>query len=101
MTPHVRLRYNMREAAKSLDIQGEMHRDIVALLKWKGFRVGEIVVNDRLRTNGCSNMAQQRRFVARLIWYISGSFISIHSDHCIFSVTFLCVIRHWFYFNLL
>jgi glycosyltransferase involved in cell wall biosynthesis len=48
------LRAYTREAAKSLDIQGEMHRYIVALLKWKGFSICEIVVNDRPRENGVS-----------------------------------------------
>jgi len=48
------LRIYTREAAKSLDIGGEMHRYILALLKWKGFRIGEIVVNDRARVHGVS-----------------------------------------------
>lgn len=42
------------EAAKSLDIGGEMHRYILALLGWKGFHIGEIVVNDRRRMHGKS-----------------------------------------------
>ena len=29
-----------------------MHRYILAILKWKGFKIGEVVVNDRPRTNG-------------------------------------------------
>jgi hypothetical protein len=43
-----------REAVKSLDIGGEMHRYILALLRWKGFRIGEVVVNDRARVHGVS-----------------------------------------------
>lgn len=41
-------------AVKSLDIGGEMHRYILALLRWKGFRIGEVVVNDRARAFGVS-----------------------------------------------
>lgn len=68
------LRVYTREAAKSLDIQGEMHRYIVALLKWKGFRVGEIVVNDRLRTNGVSKYGPSKAIRGMIdliyIWFI-------------------------------
>ena len=46
------LRVYRKEAAKSLDLWGEMHRYILALLRWKGFTIGEVVVNHRSRTNG-------------------------------------------------
>ncbi|MDP3987149.1 MAG: glycosyltransferase [Nanoarchaeota archaeon] len=46
------LRAYRKEAVKSLDLQGEMHRYILALLRWKGFRIGELVVNHRPRING-------------------------------------------------
>ncbi|MEY4747008.1 MAG: hypothetical protein RLZZ416_57 [Candidatus Parcubacteria bacterium] len=48
------LRVYRAAAVKSLDIGGEMHRFILALLKWKGFRIGEMVVNHRPRVNGVS-----------------------------------------------
>ncbi len=48
------LRVYRREAVKSLDIGGEMHRYILAILKWKGFRIGEVVVNHRARVFGVS-----------------------------------------------
>jgi len=48
------LRVYTREAVQSLDIGGEMHRYILALLKWKGFRIGEAVVEDRVRVYGKS-----------------------------------------------
>lgn len=48
------LRVYSREAAKSLDLQGEMHRYILALLKWKGFKIGEVEVNHRPREHGKS-----------------------------------------------
>ena len=49
------LRVYTKEATECLDIGGEMHRYILAILKWKGFRIGEVVVNHRPRTVGKSN----------------------------------------------
>jgi glycosyltransferase involved in cell wall biosynthesis len=48
------LRVYRRAAIESLDLQGEMHRYILALLRWKGFRIGELAVNDRPRIGGTS-----------------------------------------------
>lgn len=48
------LRVYRRAAIESLDLQGEMHRYILALLRWKGFRIGELPVNDRPRNGGVS-----------------------------------------------
>ena len=49
------LRVYKKEAIKTLDLQGEMHRYILALLRWKGFKIGEVVVNHRPRINGKTN----------------------------------------------
>jgi len=69
------LRAYTKEAAKSLDIQGEMHRYILALLRWKGFRIGEIVVNDRRREHGVSKYGYSKAvkgFIDLLyIWFIN------------------------------
>lgn len=46
------LRVYRKKAVKSLDLQGEMHRYILALLKWKGFKIGEMIVNHRVRNAG-------------------------------------------------
>ena len=46
------LRVYKKGVVKTLDIGGEMHRYILALLRWKGFKIGEVVVNHRPRTNG-------------------------------------------------
>lgn len=46
------LRIYTRQAVSTLDLWGEMHRYIIALLKWKGFRVGEMKVNHRPRGSG-------------------------------------------------
>ncbi len=63
-----------KEAVKSLDLQGEMHRYILALLRWKGFTIGEVVVNDRARVYGKSayNITKAVRGLIDLlfIWFI-------------------------------
>ena len=68
------LRAYKKEAVKGLDIGGEMHRYILALLRWKGFRIGEVVVNDRQRTHGKSkyNYTKAVRGTIDLIyiWFI-------------------------------
>lgn len=46
------LRVYRKGVVNSLDIGGEMHRYIVALLRWKGFKIGELKVNHRARING-------------------------------------------------
>jgi glycosyltransferase involved in cell wall biosynthesis len=48
------LRVYRRVAIETLDLQGEMHRYILALLRWQGFRIGELAVNDRARLTGKS-----------------------------------------------
>lgn len=40
------------EALKDLELYGEMHRYITALLTWKGFKVGEMVVRHNARQFG-------------------------------------------------
>ncbi len=68
------LRVYTRDAAKSLDIGGEMHRYILALLRWKGFRIGEAEVHHRARENGYSkygNGKAARGFIDLVyIWFI-------------------------------
>jgi glycosyltransferase involved in cell wall biosynthesis len=68
------LRAYTHEAVKTLDIQGEMHRYILALLKWKGFRIGEVVVSDRARVFGTSKYGiskSVRGFIDLMyIWFI-------------------------------
>ena len=46
------LRVYRKEAIKSLDLWGEMHRYVTQLLKLKGFRVGELEINHRPRIHG-------------------------------------------------
>lgn len=46
------LKVYRRECFKGVNLYGEQHRFIPALLKIKGFKIGEIVVNHRARTAG-------------------------------------------------
>jgi len=68
------LRVYRKEAVKSLDLQGEMHRYILALLHWKGFKIGEVIVNDRARVHGVSKYGMSkavRGFIDLIyIWFI-------------------------------
>lgn len=62
------------DTVKSLDIGGEMHRYILALLRWKGYRIGEVIVNDRARQYGVSkyNYSKAVRGLIDLVyvWFI-------------------------------
>ncbi len=46
------LRIYKREFIEDLELWGEMHRYIIALLKWRGAKIGEMVVNHRPRIHG-------------------------------------------------
>jgi glycosyltransferase involved in cell wall biosynthesis len=46
------LKIYRREALEDLELYGEMHRYITALLSWKGFTVGEMVVRHHPRRHG-------------------------------------------------
>ena len=68
------LRVYTRDAALSLDLMGEMHRYILALLRWKGFTIGEVVVHDRRRVHGVSKYGYGkavRGFIDLLyVWFL-------------------------------
>src|SRR3972149_864336 len=44
-----------RECFEDVDLHGEMHRYIHAVLKWRGFKIGEVKVNHRPRSSGKSH----------------------------------------------
>jgi len=46
------LRAYKRECVKDLELYGELHRYIPALLLWKGYKIGEVKVNHRPRIHG-------------------------------------------------
>ena len=49
------------EALEELELYGEMHRYITALLAWKGFKVGEIVVAHHPRKYGQTNYSIRKK----------------------------------------
>ena len=69
------LRAYRKEAAKSLDLWGEMHRYILALLRWKGFTIGEVVVNHRPRTSGKTKYNYKKSYKGFIdliyIWFLN------------------------------
>jgi glycosyltransferase involved in cell wall biosynthesis len=46
------LRTYVKESTESLELYGELHRYIPAMLSWKGYRIGEIKTNHRERKYG-------------------------------------------------
>lgn len=56
------LKVYRRKALEQLDLYGEMHRFIPALLSWSGARIGETVVTHRPRTAGKSKYGIGRTF---------------------------------------
>lgn len=56
------LKIYRKECFDYINLYGEMHRFIPALLKIKGFRVGEVVVNHRPRTAGVTKYNWKRTF---------------------------------------
>lgn len=56
------LKVYKRECFAGMNLYGEQHRFIPALLKIKGFTVGEVVVNHRARTSGKTKYNWKRTF---------------------------------------
>lgn len=55
------LKIYRREALQDLELYGEMHRYITALLSWKGFKVGEMVVRHHPRQHGRTNYSIRKK----------------------------------------
>ncbi len=56
------LKVYKREVFEGLDMYGEMHRYLVAILRWRGFSVGEIVVKHEPRKSGTSSYNWSKMF---------------------------------------
>lgn len=54
------LRIYKREATRDIELFGELHRYIPAMLLWKGYRIGEIKTNHRQRVSGKSKYNWKR-----------------------------------------
>lgn len=55
------LKIYRKEALADLELYGEMHRYITALLSWKGFRVGEAVVRHHARKHGKTKYSVKKK----------------------------------------
>lgn len=55
------LKVYRKEALQDLELYGEMHRYITALLSWKGFRVGELPVRHHARKYGSTNYTIKKK----------------------------------------
>lgn len=55
------LKIYKKEALEDLELYGEMHRYITALLTWKGFKVGEMVVKHHPRKHGQTNYSIRKK----------------------------------------
>jgi glycosyltransferase involved in cell wall biosynthesis len=68
------LRVYKKSAVKSLDIGGEMHRYILSILRWKGFKIDEVIVNHRARNAGVTKYGYNkavRGFIDLIyVWFI-------------------------------
>jgi len=49
-----------KEVVKNIEIYGELHRNIPALAKWKGYKIGEIKVKHHPRKHGVSKYGIER-----------------------------------------
>ena len=49
-----------QEVVKNIEIYGELHRNIPALAKWKGYKIGEIKVQHHPRKHGVSKYGIER-----------------------------------------
>lgn len=67
------LKVYKRKCFDKVDLYGEMHRFMPALLKLKGYKIGEIVVNHRPRTAGVTKYSWHRTIKGLLdmisIWF--------------------------------
>ncbi|PIT97765.1 MAG: glycosyltransferase [Candidatus Andersenbacteria bacterium CG10_big_fil_rev_8_21_14_0_10_54_11] len=55
------LKIYKKEALEDLELYGEMHRYITALLSWKGFKVGEIAVRHHPRRSGRTKYSVRKK----------------------------------------
>lgn len=56
------LRVYRRRVIDELELWGEMHRYIVAVLRWRGARIGELKVNHNSRVNGSTKYSWNKAY---------------------------------------
>lgn len=99
-----------RECFENLDLYGEMHRYIVAILKWRGFRITEVVTKHDSRRYGKSSYNWTKAFRGFvdmwLIWFlkkysdrplhlfgVSGLFLGFIGTFILFILGFLRLLK--------
>jgi glycosyltransferase involved in cell wall biosynthesis len=60
-----------RECFYNVDLQGDMHRFIPAVLRWDGFKITEVPVNHRPRVSGSSKYNNWKRVIKVVVDMIS------------------------------
>lgn len=69
------LRVYKKKCVDSINLQGEMHRYIIPILRWKGFSIGEEKVNHRPRIHGKSKYGISKCFRGFIdliyVWFIN------------------------------
>lgn len=87
------LKVYKKECFQTLSLYGEMHRFIPALLKIKGFRVGEIVVNHRPRLKGQTKYGINRTFKGFIdilsVWFWNK--YAVRPLHLLGGIGLLCI----------
>src|SRR3989344_3527021 len=88
------LKVYRKEALEDLELYGEMHRYITALLAWKGFRVGEMVVRHHARKYGSTNYTIKKKLKGFLDLLIVKFWIqySARPMHFFGSIGAVCII---------
>ncbi len=88
------LKVYRKEALQDLELYGEMHRYITALLAWKGFRVGEMVVRHHARQYGSTNYTIKKKLKGFLDLLIVKFWIqySARPMHFFGSIGAVCII---------
>jgi len=108
------LRIYKQDCFEDLDLYGELHRMIPALLKWRGYKVGEIEVSHHERQFGVSKYGWQRTIKGFLdmiyIWFwrkyaskplhIFGGLGLLLTSLGLMTATILLVLRLFFEYSL-
>jgi len=79
-----------RECFKDVDLFGEMHRFMPAILQFDGYKVGEVKVNHFPRIHGTTNTIGRGESRALWIWFPFGFGENIPIVRCIFLAAAEC-----------
>lgn len=88
------LKVYKKEALQDLELYGEMHRYITALLSWKGYKVGEMVVTHHPRKFGSTNYTIRKKLKGFLDLFVVKFWIqySARPMHFFGSIGMMCIL---------